>query len=664
MSCFKVPFNLKDYKDILPDPEQYLKHDFFINGDEYQKGNIDNCIWSRKMPSIGEINSPQFREREARRILKTGAWICIKEEIIWLPPQYYFALQYGAAGSSDFQFRLKRLKNNYLQIQARNNPECLGTLTLKSRGDGETTMAIHDAFWECLDGNMDIGQIGIQSRSRDDSINPCWSYVQTLWQSLSKWIKDDLCSDFASGNNIAEKMIWQRAADEAIGVRARNVRFAYYPSGTPMDGKHDMKICMLDEVCKWLECSFYHVFTNYSKFILPGLERRGLFRMFSSPADTNCQSNQEVYDLWKDSNPAELTELGTTKSRIHRIYSNPLEGIHGAYDKWGDADSERIYKHIMMQRASKPKDKLLAEIRGFPLNEKEMFESADEGRVWDNYEGIKKRGIYLLGTRFKNEVTKEPVKVFGNLEWKDGVQDTEVVFRQADKISFDVNDARFAFSFLPQNKEPLINPFQPPKYVENCLGIDSWGKRHSKTKLPSNGAAVNFKFRDLFETGINKTFTMLYCNRPHQTIFNEDMIRAAVFTRAMVQYENLNDKVADHFEDRGYHAWLLPSDGQKKGSLLTGDAPSGKGAFLDEIIGLINAYTSLPYADQVEYLLNNVWFTELCDDWLSFNPADTHKSDISMAAGQAIFGATKMLHKKVRQKHSFNDSVLSYLLGD
>lgn len=662
-NSFQVQFNIEDYKDILPDPESYMQDDYIINGDEYKKGNIDNCIWQRYNPSIPEINSPKFREREAKRILRSGAWIAIKDELLWLPPSYYFALQYGKAGASNLEFRLKRLKHSYFKIRARNNPGCKGTMTIKNRGDGETTNAIHDSFWECLEGNMEVGQIGIQSKTRDDTINPCWNYVQTLWQSLPQWVKNDLCSDFTSGNNIAEKLQWQRGGDELNGIKARNVLFKYYPSGTPMDGKHDMKICLLDEICKWEECSFYDVFTNYSKFIMPGFERRGLFEMFSSPADKNCPSNEEVYTLWKDSDPTEITETGTTKSRIHRYYSNPLEGIASAYDKWGDADPQRIYDHIMRERQNTAKDKRLAEIRGFPLNEKEMFESTDGAKIWTNYDGIQKRSIYLLGTRFKSQETKEPVKVYGNLEWKDGVKDTDVVFKQADKTDFDVDVARFCFSGLPQNKEILADPTIPPRYIENVIGIDPWGKRHSKTATLSNGAAVNFKFRDLFQTGINKTFTMVYCNRPHQVIFHEDMIRAAVFNRAMVQYENLNDKVADHFEDRGYHAWLLPSEGQKRGSMLTGDAPSGKGAFLDEIMGLIEAYTSLPYADGIEYLVDRVWFTELLNDWLNFNPKDTHKNDITMASGQALFGAAKMLHQKQKNQSQLNSSVLNYLFG-
>lgn len=664
-NSFKVKFDISDYKDILPDPEEYLKNDFFINGDEYQKGNIDNCIWERKTPSILEINSPEFREREVKRILKTGAWICIKDEILWLPPSYYFALSVGTAGSSNLQFRLKRLKHAYFKLRARNNAGCKGTLTAKSRGDGETTMAIHDSFWECLEGNMEIGQIGIQSKTRADGINPCWSYVKTLWQSLPQWIKQDLCSDFASGNNYEEKMKWERSADEERGIKARSVLFQYYPSGTPMDGKHDMKKCLLDEVFKWEECSFYDVFTNYSKFIMPGFERRGLFDMFSSPADKNCKSNEEGYDLWKDSNTDEINpETGTTTSRIHRYYSNPLEGIHGGYDKWGDADPDKIYAHIMAERKKMPKEKLLAEIRGFPLNESEMFESTEGGQMWSNQAGIKNRLIYLAGARFKNEKTKEPIKVYGNLEWKDGVKDVEPVFRQADRAEFNVYDARFCYSFLPNNTEPLKDIFNPPTYVEDCIGIDSVDKRYPN-KRPSNFAMVNHRFRDLFNTGIVKCPTMIYCIRPLPIeISYEDAIKACVFNRAMAQVESLNTKVVDYFEDRGYINWLISKIGQPRNSLIKGDAPTGKSsAFMDEIVGMIDAITNIPYNPNDPYLLELNYLSELLTDVLKFNLKDTHASDLTMAWGQALLGAAKLLFKKQREHSRLNNGVLNYLLG-
>lgn len=672
MGDFKVKFDMADYKGTVFQKEDlidYMKHDEILNYKAHEKGNIDKCIWQRHIPTAAEIASPWWREREATRILKTGAWIGIKDEIVFLPPSYYFALQYGRGGSSDLQFRLKRLKHVYFKILARKNPECKGSLTLKNRGDGETTMAITDAFWECLDGNTDVGQMGIQSRTRADCINPCWAYAQVLWQSIPAWLKKDLCSDFDSGNNIAEKMKWMRPANEEAGVKARNVLFTFYPSGTPMDGKHDMKKCILDEVCKWEECSFYDTFINYSKFIMPGGERRGMFDMFSSPADHDCESNREVASLWEDSDTDELTKYGTTKSRIHRYYSNPLDGIAGKYDKWGDANPDEIYDWIMETRASMPKDKRLAEIRGFPLNKEEMFGTFDGASLWYNISGIKERNIYLMGSRFKDEKTKEPARIYGQLVWKDGERDSEVEFRQADIDHLDVDIAKWSISYLPQEREalktnPVTGALRPPRLPENCLGCDPIDKRYvpKDGKGFSNAALVNWKFADFYNTGIVRCPTLIYNCRPsHAEISFEDTIKTAVFCRSMVQTESVNSKIIDYFEDRGYMDWLISKRGQPRNSMNKGDSP--KGTFMDEMILLIDEITNTPLNPGEPYLLEKNWFPELLNDFINFNRKLTQPSDLTMAFGQALMGAMKLLKKKVREPSELNDGVFDYWLG-
>jgi len=657
--CFKVKFNILDYIDVCPEPPKRIED--YLNWDKPTK----ECVWKKQ---VQEEATPRYREQEALRILKTGVWIFIKTMPVWIPPNYYFALQYGKAGSADMEFRLKRLKHVYFKIRARLNKGCKGTLTLKNRGDGETTMAIHDGFWECLDGNMETGQIGIQSKTRSDAINPCWGYVQTIWQSLPMWLKNDLSGDFSSGTSIAEKMQWQRNANEKTGVKARNILFTFYPSGTPMDGKHDMKKCILDEICKWEETNtFYDTFTNYSKFIMPGFQRRGMFDMFSSPADNDCKSNQEVYALWKDSDPDEITGNGTTKSRVHRYYSNPLEGIAGAYDEFGDADPEEIKAHIMAERAKMPKDKLFGEVRGYPLNEEEMFGMTDKIALWSNIRGLNERSAYLIGRRYKDAVTKEPIGVYGNLVWIDGRKDGDVGFKMAEVQQFDVITARFFIPYLPQHKQPLQRNsegiLQPPDYVESCLGIDPIAKRYAG-KTFSNASMVDWKFRDVHETGIVNCVRLCYRCRPsHSDIFFEDAIKAAIFTQSMVQVENLNDKIIDYFEDRGYINWMLSKIGKPKNSLIKGDAPSGggKNAFLDEVIGFIDARTNTPLNEGELYLLEKHWCIDLIDDVIKFNPKDTHTSDYTMAWGQALMGAEKITYKKIREKNTMTGLILDYL---
>ncbi|MBP7109704.1 MAG: hypothetical protein KBA90_14185 [Chitinophagaceae bacterium] len=664
---FKVKFDMKDYLDIAPKEQnrRYLEHDEVLNYREYEKGNIDNCIWQRHIPTAAEIASPDWRSLEMKRILRTGVLIAIKDEILWLPPSYYFALQYGKVGDVDLQFRLKRLKHVYFKIRARNNPGCKGTFTVKNRADGETTMAVTDALHECMDGIMFSGMIGLQSKTRADVKNPCWLSVQTTWLNLDRWVKDEMYSDFASGENIAEKLRFIREGNDS--KKARNIVFEYFPAVfNAMDGRHNMKKCILDEVLKWVECNFGDTLTNYSKFIMPGFERRGLFDIFSSPADKDCQSYRDGYELWKKSDPDNLIDTGTTESRIHRYYSNPLEGIQGAYDKWGDADPQAIYGHIMRERAACSKDKLLGEIRGFPLNEEEMWGSLEGGAIWSNAAGIKERSIYLLGTRFKDEKTKEPKVLYGNLERVEGYIDGDVEFRVSDKDYFDESDAKFCITHIEQNREPLENIFKPPKYVENCLGVDPFNLRYNakNTSKQSLGAMVNRKFRDVLQTGINKVPTLIYLNRPsHQDIFFEDVIKAAIYRRALIQYESRSDKLANYCEDRGYFDWLLPEMGASADSVRKGDAPSGKGKFLDEGIALIDAVTNTPLKEGDPYLLEMNWFYELLHGYLVFDPNDTQKGDIVMADIQALIGAVKIMHKKIRQPSDINSGVFEYLLG-
>jgi len=664
-SPFKVDFSTYRYKDILPSLPDYLKHDFIINQEHRDKGRIEKMIWQKYVPEPGQIDSAEYRAQEMRRILYTGAWIWIKDYIIWLPPNYYFALQYGCTGEDPLQFRLKRLKHVYFKIQARNNPNCKGTFTVKNRQDGETTICMHDNLWECADGMMYVGQIGIQSKTRDDAQNPCWLAVKTLWNQLDPWIKDELYSDFTSGDNIAEKLEFQRKKEE--GIKARNILMRYYPAVyNAMDGKNNMKKCVLDEVLKWIECSFGDALECYTRFIIPGFERKGLFDIFSSPPAIECKSYVEGYNVWNDSDTTQMTDNGTTKSRLHRYRSDPLEGIQGAYDMYGDADANQIYDHIMRERKNCDKEKLPGLTRDFALTEEETWGSLDAAsNTWSNAEGMKERKTFLIGHKFKDKASKEPARVYGNLEWHEGVLDTDVDFRLADLNHFDKYDARFSFSYLPQNKEPLtynhLGKPIPPSYIENCLGLDPFNHRYKVKDRPSDQGMVNRKFRDLFQTGIKKIPTMIYCMRPdHQEIAFEDALKAAVFNRALIQYENRSDKFENYAEDRGYWDWLLPAIGDKN---RKGDAPTGKGAFLDEGIALLDAATNKPLNPEDVYYLLQYWFPELLTDYLKFNRQNTQSANLTMADFQSLIGCVKIMHKKIRQPSDLNSAVMDYLFN-
>jgi len=435
-------------------------------------------------------------------------------------------------------------------------------------------------------------------------------------------------------------------------------------SHNAFDSVNNMRRVVLDEWLKWEEASPYATFLNYEKFIANGTTRKGMFSIISSPADVETKYTAECYDFWKGSDATKLNDNGKTVTRVTRHFTSPLTGIEGFYDKFGDADPNPIYDWIMNKRKSVPKEYRLGEIRAYPLNEEEIFGSFETGNMWSNAKGIANRKIYLQGARFKDEKSKEPIVVYGNLDWEDGIKDNKPVFRLSDKTQFDVYDARFCFSFLPDvaNQEPLSNIYNPPNYVENAIGIDSVDKRRPG-KRASDFAMVNQKFLDLKGTGIVKCPTMIYCCRPLPIeISYEDAIKAAVFIRAKVQVESLNTKIVDYFEDRGYINWMLSKIGMPQNSLVKGDAPSGKSAFIDEIVAMIDSITNVPVNEGDAYQLELNYFYELLDDVSKFSLKDTHERDLSMAWGQSLLACAKLLFKKARVPSQLSSGVLDYLL--
>lgn len=651
---FKVKFNILDYADILPDAPYDPAE--IINWDN----KSEDSVWIRQEP---EKITPEYVQQEVTRVLRTGVWIFINLQPIWIPPNYYFFLQYFKVGGEYPEFRLSRLKSVYFQIRVRNNPYAIGIFTIKSRQIGETSFEMSNCLHEAAKGNLEYGSIGIQSKTNQTVKESCWRILTGGWQSIPRWLKDVLYSDIKSEDAIATKMQWIKPATET--EVERDVLIMYGSStDNSFDSMNNMRFCLLDEVLKWRENSFYSTFLNYEKFIAPGKSRRGLFKIFSSPADFECTSSIEGLEFWKQSDPAKLDENGTTQSRVFRFYASPLEGLQDMYDKFGDADADEIFEWIKKKRKSVSIDKQLGEIRAYPLSEEEMFGSTEGGKVFANAQGIKDRVVFLTGARFKDDKTKEPVGIWGNLHRIDGYIDGDVEFRPYEGGCFHIEHARFFFSFLPQNKEPLKTIYKPPQYIERVIGVDPYNDRYEAKSVvkQSNGAMVGRQFRDLHTTGCLNIPFMTYCCRPqHQDTFFEDCIRAAIFNRAYLQIESKSDKLANYAEDRGYEAWLLNRIGSMDNK-RKGDAPSGgKNAFLNEGIGLIEANTNTPLTLTDEYWLDNHWHIDLLQDYLKLTPADTHANDLSMADIQALIGQTKILYKKIRQPSPFNELVYNYI---
>lgn len=660
-SPFKIDFKVENYHYLFP--EQPEDKNEIIN---YDIEDTYEHIWRRQIPPNGKVNIV-WLDLEIKRI-RQGAWILIKGVLLWLPPQYYFFLQYALVKNEDggryAQFRLKKLKQYYFKEDARRNKNCIGTITIKNRRDGESVSVMSDILWEMQGGAGGLhrsGQIGIQSKTSEDAYDPCYRYLIGNYQALPDFIKKIFYSDVVNPKHIDNRLRF-----ESSGEDGRNVYASYFGStDTAMDGR-EMLLCVLDEIAKWEQNSLLNTFSVYKKFILEGTIRKGMFVMFSSPSETNGRCNQECHELWQLSDVNDLQENGTTKSRLHRWFSNCLEGISGEFDRYGDADPKAIYKKIMADRANVPKTQLLNEIRGYPLNESEAFASGDGGMEWDNMAGLRERLTVVENTIYKNEDTLEPTVMYGNLEWKGGVIDSEVVFRpNPDGNFFCIHKGRFCFSELPNWDKPLDNLFKPPQYIDSCLGLDPFhlGKG-TKLNKGSNAGACAYKFREAGNLDFAPRPTCTYNCRPlHIHILFEDMLKLSLFTRSPLDYEKSSDEIERYYEDRGYILWVLNRKNGKYASRADIQRGKGGGAFLTEMLGVINIITNKPIDPSEPYNLDHYWFAELIRQIIDFDRMNTTVSDLFMGYARAVLGAMKIMSVKQRNISNEAKAMMDYLMS-
>ena len=66
---------------------------------------------------------------------------------------------------------------------------------------------------------------------------------------------------------------------------------------------------------------------------------------------------------------------------------------------------------------------------------------------------------------------------------------------------------------------------------------------------------------------------------------------------------------------------------------------------------------------KLNYAVAGLRAGELLEDVSKFDLKDTHARDLSMAWGQALLGAAKLLFKKQREHSDLNEGVMEYLLG-
>jgi hypothetical protein len=280
-------------------------------------------------------------------------------------------------------------------------------------------------------------------------------------------------------------------------------------------------------------------------------------------------------------------------------------------------------------------------IRQFPFTEDEAFRDSIESSLFNI-------GQIYEQVEHNDNLYPNPV-VAGQFSWKNGVEDTEVVFTP------DPN-GRFKVSWMPppelRNKKANERGKRvPPNSHLGCGGVDSYDLDATVDGRGSKGALHLYnKFN--MEVPANM-FVVEYASRPPlASIFYEDVLMAAVFYGYPILIENNKYGIARYFEQRGYDGYLMDRpkhllSSSSKVNVKTKGIPSNSVDVIQSHAQAIEAYIHDHVGVNRETgEMGNMYFNRTLEDWIGYDINNRTKFDLTISSGLALLAAQKVKPKK------------------
>lgn len=605
-----------------------------------------------------------WEEEEIERCFFKGCWFYNYGKAIYLTPFFYFMLNWWRVPVSEFskdghmEFRYPQLLEEYFECFCEDDEYCVGTYRWKRRREGLTTRRMARMVWKAL--QVRDSWFGIQSKTNLDAKDVCWKILVYGFKRLPAFLKP-----LTGGSTDPKTKI--EMTRPSMRLTRSNMKDALtdftdedlnntidYRSTT--DNAYDGQECVeivLDEADKWEGASSIKAYGTYVETITRGSVKKGMIHVFSSPSTE--KNDGHGTEFWKMGDYNELKDKKGWK--LYRYFTPAHKSFEGAFDRYGYCDEELANKLIDDKiNAAKGIMRLITEKQN-PRKIEDILNSAS-GSVFQNAPQLQDR-IRELKDCYYIKGTEQPKYIHGNYAWVNGIPDTEVFFKiAADQTNFS-EEGRFAVAFdeeEPNRFELRGSKFHLPYDSEKVIGVDPYELRRPDSNKPSKGAACCghlFDFKGENKDDIGK-LPFIYHWRPRSVQdFAEDMIMAAVYHNAFVNSESKQTKLIDHFEDRGYFNFLIPKNDNPDKRDIKGTATNTRtGEDIAQMIEIFN---------DANLEKNN--FEVLLEDNLSFDPANTLKSDLTMAEGMMLIGGGKRRRMYKPKSKTSNNEIAEAILS-
>ena len=399
--------------------------------------------------------------------------------------------------------------------------------------------------------------------------------------------------------------------------------------------------------------------------------------LMGSTCNALAKGGQNYKDLYEDSNPANRSKNGQTKSGMYSLFIAMEHNFEGYMDEYGHpvfetpkvpvigVDGQKIsmgvieYWNNEVEAYSKDTGALNEFYRQFPRTEAHAFRDESKACLFDLTK------LYQQIDYNDGALVKEHVLTVGSFHWKNGEKDTEVVWTP------DLR-GRFTLSWIPpknlQNNVLKKNgKFYPKNSEIGSFGCDPYDISATVDGRGSNGALHGQTKFSLSENIPSSKFFLEYIARPYTAeIFFEEVLMACVFFGMPMLAENNKARLLYHFKNRGYRAFCLDRPDKARANLSRTEKELGGMPNNSEDVKQIHADCIDSYIKQnVGYdkegiyresdQCGDMYFNKTISDWAKFDINNWTKHDASISSGLALMANKRhdLMPKKEVSEISF-----------
>jgi hypothetical protein len=386
--------------------------------------------------------------------------------------------------------------------------------------------------------------------------------------------------------------------------------------------------------------------------------------MMGSTSNALSKGGQNYKDIFYDSNVLKRNKNGQTKTGLYKLFI-PMEwNMEGFIDRYGmpvlETPKEKIigidgalikqgaieYWENEVESLKSDPDALNEFYRQFPRTESHAFRDESKTSIFNLTK------IYQQ-IDYNDSLIKEHHTTRGSFHWKNGIQDSEVVF------SPDIR-GRFLVGWTPnknqQNKVIIKNGIKYPGNEHiGSFGCDSYDISGTVGGRGSNGSLHGLTKFNMDDAPSN-TFFLEYIARPQTAeIFFEEVLMACVFYGMPILAENNKPRLLYHFKNRGYRGFCMNrpdkhfnklSKTEKELGGIPNSSEDVKQSHAAAIESYIEKYVGIDldgtYRDSDD--MGDMLFTRTLEDWAKFDINNRTDFDASISSGLAIMANQKHMY--------------------